>query len=396
MKNLLLKSVVCLAIMICAPVPGEAQNSGGTPAKVEVVGDRSRNSLVKISLSGFTGEAMATLKFDLDIAGFTNTVPDQAQYLITGSNSDHVEGRLQDRISQQYLLGKAYPAGVDIRLQAHKFADDIVEALTKKPGVALTKIAFKVTRGTTSEIYIADYDGRNPRQITSDNSIVAAPSWVPGQRKLYYTSYRLGNPDIYSHDLATGTRKVVARYTGLNTSPTLSPDGTRLAMILSKGGSPDVWVATADGNNLKQLTTTREDESSPCWSPDGRTLCFTSRANGRAALYTLPAAGGAMRRLATLGAINCTEPDWSPDGKFIAFTSFMGTFQIYMVEVETGKTIHLVEGEDASWAPNSRTMILARRVGGGKYVLSLLDVQTKRVKDISQISGSCSQPAWAR
>lgn len=396
MKNLLLKSIVCLAVIIGQQLACEGQNSGGTPARIVVEGMRSDNPLVKISLSGFSGEALATLKFDLDIAGFTNTVPEQAQFLISGSATDHLEGRLQDRITQQYLLGKAYPAGVDIRLQAHKFADDIVEALTKKPGVALTKIAFKVTRGTTSEIYIADYDGHNPRQITTDNSIVAAPSWVPGQRKLYYTSYRLGNPDIYSHDLATGTRKVVARYTGLNTSPTLSPDGSHLAMILSKAGSPDLWVAGADGGGPRQLTTTREDESSPCWSPDGRTLCFTSRASGRAALYTIPAGGGAMRRLITEGAHNCTEPDWSPDGKYVAFTSFMGTFQIFVVEVATGKTTRLADGEDASWAPNSRTMIMARRGGAGKYVLSLLDVQTKRVKDIAQISGSCSQPAWAR
>ena len=196
--------------------------------------------------------------------------------------------------------------------------------------------------------------------------------------------------------MATGARKVVARYTGLNTSPTLSPDGSHLAMILSKAGSPDVWVAAADGGGPRQLTTTREDESSPCWSPDGRTLCFTSRASGRAALYTIPAGGGAMRRLTTEGAYNCTEPDWSPDGKYIAFTSLMGTFQIFVVEVATGKTTRLADGEDASWAPNSRTRIMARRGGGGKYVLSLLDVQTKRVKDIAQISGSCSQPAWAR
>jgi hypothetical protein len=35
-------------------------------------------------------------------------------------------------------------------------------------------------------------------------------------------------------------------------------------------------------------------------------------------------------------------------------------------------------------------------VGGGRRVLSLLDVPTRRVKDLKTIPGSCSQPGWAR
>jgi Tol biopolymer transport system component len=55
----------------------------------------------------------------------------------------------------------------------------------------------------------------------------------------------------------------------------------------------------------------------------------------------------------------------------------------------------LVDGEDPSWSPNSRTVVYARR-GGGRYTLSLLDVPTKQTKDISRLSGSNSQPSWAR
>jgi hypothetical protein len=61
---------------------------------------------------------------------------------------------------------------------------------------------------------------------------------------------------------------------------------------------------------------------------------------------------------------------------------------------EGGDAEPLVAGEDPCWAPNSRTVIFMRRVNYNK-VLSLLDVPTKHVKDVEQISGSCSQPAWA-
>ena len=112
--------------------------------------------------------------------------------------------------------------------------------------------------------------------VTHDGAIVAAPAWVPGRLALYYTSYKLGNPDIFYHDLTTGQRRAIARYSGLNTAAAVSPDGTKVAMILSKGGSPNVYVCNADGTDLKKLTTTSED-SSPCWSPDGQWICFATK-----------------------------------------------------------------------------------------------------------------------
>ena len=166
-------------------------------------------------------------------------------------------------------------------------------------------------------------------------------------------------------------------------------------MILSKGGSPDIYLSNPDGSGLRQLTSTREDESSPCWSPDGQTLCFASRQTGRASLYTMPAAGGAMKRLRTENVASVTEPDWSPDGKNIAFTTTTGGFHICTVPAQGGVAEVLVPGEYPSWSPNSRTLILSRR-NGNRYVLSLLDVPTKKVKDIGQISGNASQPDWAK
>lgn len=352
--------------------------------------------LIPISLSGFTGEVVSALRSDLEIMGFTHVSPDQAQYNVTGSNNGQVEGRLTDRISKASLLARAYAGGTS-RSQAHALADDIVLAITGKKGIAQTKIAFRVETGDgASEIYIADYDGHNAIAVTKDHSNNVAPCWVPGRRKLYYTSYRAGNPDVYSHDLASGLRKAVAQYSGLNTSAAVSADG-RVALILSKSGSPDLYVCNAEGGNLKQLVRTREDESSPCWSPDGRTVCFVSR-DGRPGLYTVSADGGSMHKLRAAGIFNATEPDWSPDGKTIIFTTQRGgaSFEICTVPAEGGTVTALgVAGEDPSWAPNSRAVIFATRKRG-KRTLSLLDVPTKQVKDIAPVTGSCSQPSWAK
>ena len=349
-----------------------------------------------ISMSGFTGEALQVLEFDLYVQGFAFTNSSAAQYVLSGSNNGNLQGRAVDPHNKSTLVSKAYSVA-SLRRQVHFFADDFVNAIPQHKGVAQTKIAFKNDTGPHSEIYIADFDGHNAQAATSDNSIVAAPCWVPGQQALYYTSYKLNHPDIFYHDLQTATRRIFARHGGSNISPAVSPDGDKVAMILSKDGWTDLYVGNADGSGLTRLTKSPEDESSPCWSPDGKWICFAAKLKERRSLCKISASGGELQRISTIGVLNPTEPDWSPDGKWIVFTAMMGGFEICVVPSQGGKVFELVAGEDPSWAPNSRTVVFARRHGGGR-TLCLLDVPTKQVKDVSRFSGSSSQsqPSWAK
>ncbi|HEX3799527.1 MAG TPA: hypothetical protein VH413_12580 [Verrucomicrobiae bacterium] len=351
---------------------------------------------VPIAVMGFTGAVAKALNFDLTVMGFKEVPAESAQYVLSGNNNGQVQGQLSS--GKNVLLSKIYSGGSE-RVQAHRLADDVVLKLTGVNGIASTKIAFKGTsvRGE-GEIYISDFDGYNRQAITQDNVIVAAPCWVPGHFALYYTSYKMGSPDIFYQNLSTAERRNFAHYGGMNSSAAVSPDGRRVAMVLSKSGSPDIFVCDADGSGLKQLSTTRE-ASSPCWSPDGRWICFAARVAGRRALYKVPANGGQMERIPTSGISNPSEPDWSPDGKWIAFTAQMGSFSICVVPSSGGSATPLVEGEDPSWSPNSRTLVFVRRGSGGNRQLSLLDVPTKQVKDAARVSGSNSsnsQPSWAR
>jgi len=377
--------------------------AAAAPAADEITIDRSIDvfgyKTVPVSISGFTGEADEVIRFDLLFMGFETTTPDNARYTIQGKNGGgRVEGIVYDTIAKQTKLAKAFSGGTT-RMQTHALADEICLALTGKPGIAQTKIAFvgQPSGVGPGEIYVADYDGRNAQAVTQDGVIVAAPCWG-GRSQLFYTSYKFGKPDIFSHNLSTGARRAVARFNGLNTSVAVSPDGQRLAMILSKSGSPQVYVSALDGSNLKQLTTGKAVHASPCWSPDGRTICFVSDRSGTAALYTIPAEGGTPTRLPTTGVSRPTEPDWSPDGKNIIFTSQARDFSICIVPTEgprRGQATVLVAGQDPVWAPNSRTVIFTRTVNN-RHVLSLLDVPTRKFKDIARISGSASQASWVR
>lgn len=379
---------VSALVLLCAVLQVAAQQE----IKIDKTADAAR--VIPISLSGFSGEVLDVLRYDLAVVGFEIVDSSEAQYNVTGSNTGNVEGRLIDRITKTTLLAKRYSAGTR-RIEAHALADDIVAGLRRIPGIARTRIAFKGQTGAGTEIYVADYDGANAIPITADGALVAAPCWGLGGKTICYTSYRSGYPDIYTQDMS-GKRRVIAKYPGLNTSAAISPDGSRVAMILSKDGTTDLYVCNAsDGSNLKRLTKSRDLETTPCWSPDGRTICFVSEARGTASLYLISPDGGPMRRLRTAGAGKPTEPDWSPDGTQIVFTSQWRDFVICVVPAQGGEITTLVNGEDPCWAPNSRTVIFANRKQG-KRVLSLLDVPTKRVKDVPENLAGCSQPSWAR
>jgi len=365
-----------------------------SPAEeIRITGEADLSKKVPIHISGYTGEVDSVLKFDLSVVGMEFVGPEKAKFFLSGGNNGKVEGRLSDA-GKNSLLAVAFSKGTT-RAQAHALADAVAKIITGKPGIASTKITFMQEQKGSTEIFVSDYDGYNAVQVTHDNSLVRSPTWQPAARKLYYTSYKGGFPDIVSHDLNTGTRKVVASYGGSNFSPASAPDGT-LSMILSKGGSPDLYICDSEGGGLKQLTRTRDDESSPSWSPDSQTICYVSRFGTRPALFLIPRNGGDPKRIRTEGvAGSLTEPDWSPDGKWIAFTAQMGGFNICIVPAQGGEAKILTEGYDPSWSPNSRTLVFTR-MKKQKRVLSLLDVPTKHVKDVLELSGSSSQPGWAK
>jgi TolB protein len=216
-----------------------------------------RTKPIWVSLSGFTGEAAQVLQFDLYVQGFNFTNADGAQYLLSGSNNGELQGRAVDAFNKHTLVSKAYQGGT-LRRQAHLFVDEFCEALQRKP-ICQTKIAFKGENGQISEVYLSDFDGHNGQAVTRDSSIVAAPAMVSGQLALYYTSYKLDHPDIFFQNLSTGARKIFARYGGSNISPAPSPDGSQVAMILSKDGWTDLYVANSDGSNLRRLTKSPQD-----------------------------------------------------------------------------------------------------------------------------------------
>jgi TolB protein len=99
---------------------------------------------------------------------------------------------------------------------------------------------------TGKEIFIADFDGANVKQITQNQSINLSPTWVPDGKKIAFTSYLRRNPDLYLIDVEGKNQQLFSRYPGLNVSPSWSPDGKHILATIEtnyiKGESSNLAV----------------------------------------------------------------------------------------------------------------------------------------------------------
>jgi TolB protein len=229
-----------LAVGLMTPMPLAADEA---PIHIEKPLDMAGYTPpTPIAITGFSGEVAHVLNFDLTVMGFTNVPAASAQYVLSGENNPNVRGQLN--YGKNVRFSKIY-SGTSVRAQAHRLADDVVLSISGVNGIAETKIAYKrVTGSRSSEIYIADFDGFDAKPVTQDSTDAAAPCWVPGRMALYYTSYKLGSPNIFFQDLPTGQRHNFAHYPGLNSSAAVSPDGSKVAMILSKAAARTCMCAT--------------------------------------------------------------------------------------------------------------------------------------------------------
>lgn len=345
------------------------------------------------AIGGSDGAALGqVLQNDLSLAGwFAMVDAGRASYVVSGTaQGGSFQGTVTDR-NGGIALSKTYPGG---RAGAHAFADDIVNTLTGKKGIASSRVAFVGTRTGKKEIYTADYDGSNITQLTRDGVISVGPNLSPDGRRLSYTGYQSGFADIYVIDTGSGRRSRAVSSPGTNTGGAFSPDGGRMAVIISKDGNPELYVTGAEGGGARRLTRSRGAESGGSWSPDGSEIVFASDAGGAPQLFRISSGGGAPRQV-PVGMGYASDPNWSPDGTKIAFTTRgSGGFEVGMHDLQTGQTRTLPTGGDAEdpvWGADSRHILYAK--GGALYLLD--SVSGRNLKVIDGV-GRLSEPTWTR
>ena len=308
-----------------------------------------------------------------------------------------------DAGTREFLVGKRYfslkVTDPLVRLMAHRWADELVYRYTGEQGIARTKISYVSEQGNGRELYVMDYDGYGPQQVTADGFLNLMPAWAPDRKSLIYTAYRQRKQQIMRRDLASGQEEILVQPASLNITPVYSPDGTTLTYASAQEGNSDIFKLDLDSKTVTQLTSHRSADLSPSWSPDGRKLAFTSDRGGRPQIYIMNADGSNVRRLTYEGDYNAA-PTWSPRGDWIAFVCRISGegFKLCKMTPDGNKLVQITSGrsidDSPSWSPNGRHLTFSS-IRRGKSHIYLINSDGTDLEKITSGGTHHSSPAWS-
>ncbi len=176
------------------------------------------------------------------------------------------------------------------------------------------KIAYERNVGRITDIFIADSDGTNERNLTSGISADnRTPSWFSdGKSVLFYFKKDKVN-DVFRVDIETGKFKNLTNNTsGNDFNPSVSPDGKQVAYFSDRNDYLDLYVMDISGENQVNLTSNLHSKSNEynyykdsnlywifkaSWSPNGKQLVFSNAKSDNVDLFTINKDGTDLKQI---------------------------------------------------------------------------------------------------
>jgi dipeptidyl aminopeptidase/acylaminoacyl peptidase len=176
-----------------------------------------------------------------------------------------------------------------------------------------------------SQVWVLDRRGGEATQLTDVKGRLQGYEWSPDSKRL---ALLIGDPDPESEPTPSPAP-------GASATPRVPKpiviDRYRFKQdvqgYLLSGRHSYIYLFDVATKKLDRLTTSKWDESSPSWSPDGSRIAFTSNhiddpdRDPSGQVYVADAKPGATEKQLTPSSVRASrsKPEWSPNGKWIAF-----------------------------------------------------------------------------
>jgi Tol biopolymer transport system component len=193
------------------------------------------------------------------------------------------------------------------------------------------------------ELYTANPDGGDIRQVTNNGAYNAEATASPDGSRVIFTSTMDGDIELYTMNVdGTDIRRVTNRV-GYDGGAFFSPDGSKivwraqypataadtadyqrlLGQRMVRPSALEIWVADADGSNPRQVTALGGANFAPSFHPSGERIIFSSNHAGGGRtfeLFLVNLDGTGLEQVTHSGDFN-SFPMFSPDGRHLVFAS---------------------------------------------------------------------------
>ena len=289
-------------------------------------------------------------------------------YIVVGSMqsdaTDHysITYELYNVLTKQRLLGFQISSNrPGLRSAAHQIADAVFEKILGIRGAFSTRIAYISVLGQVPnrsyQLIVADADGENPRVVMQSREPLMSPSWSPdGKKMALVLSTRDGNLDVYILDLTTQLLSRITDDPGIDTEPQWSKDGQYLYFTSDRAGGPQIYkVGIKPGDKPRRLTFQGSYNAMPHLSPDESQLAFVTQEEGAFRIATMDLRGRGEVQVLTKGHFDIS-PSYAPNGAVLIYgTRDRGRGVLALVSADGRVQQRLVSSEGElqapAWAP---------------------------------------------
>ena len=192
-----------------------------------------------------------------------------------------------------------------------------------------TQLAYNVSRGQISDVWIYDIVREVPRRLTTEGNKNSNPVWSSDGKWIAFSSDRDGSVVNLYRMAVDGTGKP-ERLTVSDRAQQLGSWSSEGVIAFLEGG--DIWVLPPDGE-VRPFFESPFMEGWPAFSPDGKWLAYVSDQSGQNEVYVRPYPGTDPPTKITSGGFS--SPVWSRDGHQLYYRK--GRSKILAVDVTPGQ-----------------------------------------------------------
>lgn len=244
--------------------------------------------------------------------------------------------------------------------------------------------------------------------------------WSPDCRHIAYDGG--GALGIANRD-GTGVRGLFNKVGSSPHRPAWSPDGSKIAFVVSTRTDPfddanphiqnrlhHIWTVNSDGSNPIKLTSGKVEDDNPTWSADGRKLAFERNSWEHNEWYIVVMDSDGKNPVDLNRKFGGgTEPAWSPDGSQIAF-NWSGSLAVMDADGTNATRLPPddnrggrlpTDSNKLSWSPDGTRLAFSLwetrdgRVVAGESNIAILEIDTGEITQVTSLKGREINPDWS-